>query len=190
MEKLSDNVYYIDCDAQSFRYIINVLRYSADICVIKNLSPTEFTLLQRTIEYLNISDQELESCMNDYKTRDKDIEMQMKMNEYKIREIQKEMDIEKNELLLKDMQNNILIMKLKEEIRQLKDKINNDNINQDFKEKNLIHRIECNRYRLEIGCAELKEEYKEAHHFTGCGNKDSIFETKRYYDDSDFPDLL
>ena len=78
LQNINGSVYYIDCDATSFRCMLNILTHGYGIDSINVLGLMDFKLLQRTKDYLMIHDRNLDSAIDNYvrKEKEKDKELQ------------------------------------------------------------------------------------------------------------------
>lgn len=190
-EKVNETVYYIDCDAKSFRCIINFFRNPTDISIIATLDTIDIMLLQRAKEYLSINDKRLDSEINNNKIKMKENENETlhKMNEHRIMGADNDIQIKINEHKIKEMEQEMQIIKLKEEINKLKVKENKQcNILGEDVIEDLVNQFN-QKYRLDIGSNEFKEDPAEekTEHFKSCVNRGSIFDSAY---SSDFPDVL
>ena len=116
-QQVHGGAFYIDCDATSFRFILNALRFPDDLCTMSDFSLIDFKLLQRTKDYLMLDDSNLNWALENYvrrKTnRDKLLEELVKKSEdydyliekFKSMEINQKLlsnDLEKKDKLLKE----------------------------------------------------------------------------------------
>ena len=113
-ETIDELVYYVDCDANAFRCIINFFKHPTDQSIINKLDPIDISLLQRAMKYLEINNEEVENEIKKV-LRIKDNEK----DEYKIKE--NEMLIKINNYKIKEMEQELQIIKLKDEITKLKE---------------------------------------------------------------------
>ena len=124
-KRINDNVYYINCDATSFRCILNLLMHT-DVSSVSDLSPIDFKILQRTKDYLMIDEPNLNSVIDNYvgKETEKDCLLEKLRNKFdRMKREKDDLNSENKFLVNQLMEKGASYDELKKKIKDLKEDI-------------------------------------------------------------------